>query len=209
MLLSGIHGPQIWQQPVATYVGFDHVLGALPAKDVVGYTLLAAFFLGHLPGCIVHVMAVRRRQGLSMAEPLLQWTPMLIFSASLCAWIGSPRTTILSDNHFVLLCVTLSFVFGRMTTKIILAHLTRQSFPYWTALLLPLVGGAVLVNLPFFGFEAASRATEITYLRAYFVVAVVVYFRWAHLVITAICNHLGINCFTIPQDTYDARKKTR
>ncbi|KAI4097647.1 MAG: hypothetical protein L6R37_006788 [Teloschistes peruensis] len=63
----------------------------------------------------------------------------------------------------------MSFVFGRMTTKIILAHLTRQPFPLWTVMLAPLIGGAVIGNLPLLGFSAVTPNVELWYLRAYFV----------------------------------------
>lgn len=104
--------------------------------------------------------------------------------------------------------MTMSFVFGRMTTKMILAHLTRQSFPYWTVMLFPLVGGAVLGNLPRFGLAAVSAELELTYLYAYFVFAMIVYFRWAFVVTGAICEYLGINALTIPREkTIENRKR--
>jgi len=102
------------------------------------------------------------------------------------------------ENHLVLFCLTMSFVFGRMTTKIILAHLTRQPFPYWTVMLWPLIGGAIIGNLPYLGLPGVSPEVELWYLRGYFVFAVVAYFRWAFLVINSICSYLGINCLTIP-----------
>jgi ethanolaminephosphotransferase len=34
----------------------------------------------------------------------------------------------------------------------------------------------------------------------------VVYFRWAYLVITSICNFLGINALTIPKEKQLANK---
>jgi len=116
----------------------------------------------------------------------------------------------MTENRLVLFCLTMSFVFGRMTTKIILAHLTRQPFPYWTVMLTPLVGGAILGNLPRFGLPAVSVFVELWYLRAYFVFAFVVYFRWAFLVIDSICSYLGINCLTIPTKTqvFNQEKKT-
>jgi ethanolaminephosphotransferase len=103
-------------------------------------------------------------------------------------------------------------VFGRMTTKIILAHLTRQPFPYWTVMLVPMIGGALLVNHPYFtipgtSFGPVSANFELWYLRFYFVFAAIVYGRWALLVITSICDYLGINCLTIPKQT--AEKNAR
>ena len=132
---------------------------------------------------------------------------MVIFTGSLMAWLGSPDSNLLEDNHLCLLCLTLSFVFGRMTTKIILAHLTRQPFPYWTILLAPLVGGAVLVNVSRIGLQPVSAQTEHYYLWAYFVFSMVVYFRWAVLVINSICAYLDINCLTIPKEKWKVLKE--
>lgn len=42
-----------------------------------------------------------------------------------------------------------------------------------------------------------SAELEVLYLRAYFCFAVFAYFRWAHLVVNAICGYLDINCLSI------------
>lgn len=207
MIVSGSYGPEIWRTPLAGLVGFDNVLGEINALDIWVPLLLGSFFVAHLPSCIYNVVLARRAKKLSVFTPFLEWTPIAIFVGSLIAWLGSPHSHLLSDNHLALLCVTLSFVFGRMTTKIILAHLTRQPFPYWTGLLLPLIGGAVLVNLPYMGYEPISAEIENYYLWMYCAVAVVVYFRWAYLVINAICDYLGIQCLTIPEDKWRALKQ--
>lgn len=207
MFVSGFFGPQIWREPLANMVGFSTVLGELSVLDIWVTWLLLSFFVAHLPGCIYNVVNARKAQGLPFAPLLLEWAPMLVFCASLVAWLGSPYSNLLKDNHLCLLCLTLSFVFGRMTTKIILAHLTRQPFPYWTTLLLPLIGGAFLVNLPYLGLRPVSTAVEQYYLWAYFVLSVVVYVRWAYLVINAICDYLGIPCLTIPEEKWRALEK--
>ena len=103
------------------------------------------------PTSIYNVVVARRRQKLPVLPVFLEWTPMVIFTLSCGFWLYSPHTTLLEENRLVLFCLTMSFVFGRMTTKIILAHLTHQPFPYWTVLLAPLIGGAMLANLPSFG----------------------------------------------------------
>jgi ethanolaminephosphotransferase len=77
----------------------------------------------------------------------------------------------------------------------------------WTVMLWPLVGGAVLGNLPRFGFPAVSKNVELGYLWAYLLFAFVVYSRWAWLVTTSICNYLGINCLTIPYEKQVANQK--
>lgn len=80
-------------------------------------------------------------------------------------------------------------------------------------MLAPMIGGALLVNHPYFTipgttFGPLSAKTELWYLRAYFVFAAVVYGRWAHLVITSICDYLGINCLTIPKQTREKNAKS-
>jgi ethanolaminephosphotransferase len=209
MIVSGVYGPQVWHQPLADIVGVSDTLGDLSVTDVWAAFILVAFFVGHLPSCIYHVAQARRAKNLPLAPVLLEWTPMVIFTASLVAWLGSPYSTLLEDNHLCLLSVTMSFVFGRMTTKIILAHLTRQPFPYWTAMLAPLIGGAVLANMPYLGLEPVSAAVEYYYLCGYFVFALIVYFRWAYLVINAICEYLGIQCLTIPEEKWRALRKEK
>ena len=197
MLLSGYYGPQIWTQPITDLINHPEIFGDSSIVDLWIPILLITFFVTHLPACIYNVIKARRALNLPVAPVFLEWTPIVVFTGSAGAWLYSPYSTLMRDNRLVLFCVTMSFVFGRMTTKIILAHLTRQPFPYWTVMLVPLVGGAILGNLPRLGLPAASTAVELWYLRGYLVFAVVVYFRWALLVINSVCAYLGINCLTI------------
>ncbi len=197
MISSGYWGPQIWQRPMAELLGHPEIFGQSTVIDVWIPMLLATFFIAHLPACVYNVVKARRANGLPVAPVFLEWTPIFVFVGSTGAWLYSPYSTLMRENRLVLFCLTMSFVFGRMTTKIILAHLTRQPFPYWTVMLIPLIGGAILGNLPRLGLPAVSVGVELWYLRAYFVFALVVYFRWALLVINSICAYLGINCLTI------------
>ena len=209
MLASGFYGPQIWHKPMSEVVGYEEQLGSLSVQDVWAAVLLLGFFVGHLPSCVYNVIHARREQGLPIAPVFLEWAPMVVFSGALVAWLGSPYSALLRDNHLTLLCLTLSFVFGRMTTKTILAHLTRQPYPYWTVLMAPLVGGAVMVNLPYLGLPAVSAQNEVLYLWGYFILSMIVYFRWAFLVINAICDYLGIRCLTISQDKVTELRRQR
>ncbi|MCJ1255392.1 hypothetical protein MMC24_003208, partial [Lignoscripta atroalba] len=199
MILSGYYGPQIWTDNITDLVGHPEIFGDYSVIDLWIPVLLFTLFFVHLPACINNVAKARRAQGLPLSPVFLEWTPMLVYTLSIGAWLYSPYSTLMRENRLVLFCLTMSFVFGRMTTKIILAHLTRQPFPYWTVMLVPLVGGALLTNLPRIGFPALSVTAELWYLRAYFVFATVVYFRWALLVINSICTYLGINCLTITE----------
>ena len=197
MTLSGYYGPHIWTRPITELVDQPEIFGSSSLIDLWIPILLFSFFVAHLPACVYNVVKARRAQGLPVAPVFLEWTPMAVYVGAIGIWLYSPYSTLMRDNRLVLFCVTMSFVFGRMTTKIILAHLTRQPFPYWTVMLLPLIGGAVLGNLPRVGLPAISAYVELWYLRAYLAFALIVYFRWAFLVIDSICAYLGINCLTI------------
>ena len=74
-------------------------------------------------------------------------------------------------------------------------------------MLTPLLGGAALGNLPRVGLPQVSPSVELWYLRGYFAFAMIVYFRWAFLVINSICAYLGINCLTIPSEKQVANKE--
>lgn len=197
MAISGFFGPQVWHQPLADHFGYRDIIGDVAPLDLWLPMIYVTFFAAHLPACVINVVKARRKNGLPIMPVFLEWTPMIVYSLACAGWLGSPYTHILKDQRLVLFCLTQSLVFGRMTTKIILAHLTRQPFPYWTIMLVPLVVGAAAINLPFFGYPAVTAATELWYLRAYFVFALVVYSRWAVLVISSICDYLEINCLTI------------
>lgn len=206
MAISGIYGPGVWTEPIVNFVGERNLLGYADAvgdtsfRDIWIALLVVSLLTAHIPFCVYHVVRARRSRGLPVAPVFLEWTPMAAYTLGIAAWIYSPYSHLRSDNHLVLFCLTMSFVFGRMTTKMILAHLTRQPFPYWTVMLTPLLGGALVANLPRVGLGAVSARVELAYLYAYFAFAAVVYFRWAFLVVSSICRYLGINALTIPRE---------
>ncbi|KAJ5124829.1 uncharacterized protein N7515_008654 [Penicillium bovifimosum] len=207
MVASGIWGPGIWSQPIVNCINIPQIFGNNSVKDLWVPILVGGFLLGHLPGCVLNVAAARKKQGLPFTPLLKEWIPMLVFTGCNLAWLFSPWSTVLSGNHLVLFCWVIAFVFGRMTTMIILAHLLRQPFPFWTVMQAPLIGGAVLVNLPILGFPAIAPWLELLYLRLYFVFALVIYMHWAVLVINRITTFLGINCLTIRKDKSAARDR--
>lgn len=206
MALSGIFGPDIWAEPIEDLFGEKYLfgladlIGAYSIRDAWIAIIVGSLVFAHMPFCVLNVVRARQQRGLPVAPVFLEWTPMALYTLSIGAWLYSPYSTLRQENHLVLFCLTMSLVFGRMTTKMILAHLTRQPFPYWTIMLAPLVGGAVLGNLPLLGFAPVSARAEHLYLWVYFIFALVVYFRWAYLVITSICDYLGINALTIPRE---------
>lgn len=214
MIMSGIYGPGIWTQPMNHLLG-DHlpglanILGETTFRDIWISLIVGSLVFTQIPFCVYNVVQARRKNGLPVAPVFLEWTPMAVYTISIGLWVFSPYSTLMEENHLMLFCLTLAFVFGRMTTKMILAHLTHQPFPYWTVMLWPLVGGAILGNLPRFGLSQVSAQFELNYLWGYFFFALVVYFRWAFLVVGSICEYLGINALTIPKEKQVANKLAR
>ncbi|EGE01139.1 sn-1,2-diacylglycerol cholinephosphotransferase [Trichophyton equinum CBS 127.97] len=197
IIVAGYYGPEIYSRPLADGIGYADLIGNVTFLDIWVFVLLTSFFTAHLPECVYNVVQARRRNGLPVLPIFLEWTSIIISTISAISWVYSPYSFILKDNHLVLFAVTLCFVFGRMTTKIILAHLTRQPFPYWTVLITPLIGGAVLVNLPAIGLPAVGATVELWYLWGYLAFAFAAYMHWALYVIGRITAFLDINCLTI------------
>ncbi|KAK2741886.1 hypothetical protein FQN57_005445 [Myotisia sp. PD_48] len=197
IIAAGYYGPEIYSRPLADAFGNKETFGTTTFLDLWVIVILVSFSIAHFPACVYNVIRTRQKKGLPVLPVFLEWTPIVVSSVSAVSWVYSPYSSILRDNHLVLFAIAMSFVFGRMTTKIILAHLTKQPFPYWTVLITPLIGGAILTNLPRIGLPAVSAGIELWYLWAYLVFAFVGYAHWALFVIDRITTFLGINCLTI------------
>jgi ethanolaminephosphotransferase len=200
MLVSAIWGPGIWRQPLAELLPSltQLVKPTTLLKDAfMAMTYLALFFV-HIPFCIYNVYKARSAKGLDTASTLLQWLPLGLFTGGAAAWIGSPYGTILRDNHMILFGILCCLVFGRMTTKIILAHLLKQPFPMFTVQLIPLLAGAAIINAPLVGLQQCSAQQEVKMLWICLGLSTVMYFSWAEHVIRDFTAYLGISCLTIP-----------
>lgn len=207
MAASGYYGPHIYSYKIAECLGHPELFGEHTLQELWVVVLSVSFCSAHLPACVYNVIEARKRQNLPIIPVFFEWLPILVSSLAAVSWLYSPYSHLLKENRLVLFAVTLSFVFGRMTTKIILAHLTRQPFPYWTVLLTPLIGGALIGNLPRFGLPMVSKGFELWYLRTYLVFAFLTYMHWAFFVINRITTYLGINCLTIREDKSKAREQ--
>ena len=72
-----------------------------------------------------NVYTARKSRGQSFLPTLPQLAPIVIFFAAHYAWLLSPYSRILDNGGLMRVGLTMTFVFGRMTTKIILVF----SFP--------------------------------------------------------------------------------
>ncbi|RKP05961.1 sn-1,2-diacylglycerol cholinephosphotransferase [Thamnocephalis sphaerospora] len=215
LCISGVYGPDVWFQLFhETFAGIlpSSLLNLVPADmaliDLLVSSMLFLLVFTQLPACLYGVNVACKRKGTSFAGAIAQLLPMAIYLVATISWILSPYSSLLANNHLILFTVTVGLVFGRVATKIILAHLTRMPFPWFTVMMIPLVAGSLMVNAPYlFGATVLTADTELYYLCAFTVFATVAYGHWALLVIDRFCTHLGIRCLTIPHGKTAAAAK--
>ncbi|KAI9504024.1 hypothetical protein GGI25_000900 [Coemansia spiralis] len=191
--VSGIWGPAIWHVPASQ--GLPLIGSLFPASWELMDSMLAitcvAMLIGHCFLCCWNVYEVCKEQKRSFVATLPQMGQYVVFVSSCYVWLSN-TTTIFANNHLVLFLVTAGTVFGRIVSKIILAHLTEMPFPSYTVQMVPLVVGAILARLGMF-----SPSTELLFLVLSSVFVVAAYLHWALVVIERFCEFLGINCLTI------------
>lgn len=201
-IFSGIYGPQLWQTPLNAY--FDSLpsyMENMSLIDVYIWFIGIMFFLTHVPMCFYAMYKACRAKGKPFIRCMI-WDnlPIVIYTAAYYMWITSPYSYILSHEHFAIYLLAVGIVFGRICSKIILAHLTKSESPSPTGLLIPLVIGAIIANLPVYTSmdPIFTPQSEYFYIIFYFLLVLVLYLRWAILVIDSICTYLDISCLTIP-----------
>ncbi|KAI9323636.1 CDP-alcohol phosphatidyltransferase-domain-containing protein [Dichotomocladium elegans] len=203
--ISGHYGPSVWATPLDKILPAQWILtpsiGATTASYAVLWGIGFLFVFTHVPVCFYAMYkACAKKKQPFISTMIIQNMPIITYTAAFLSWVLSPYSFILSHHHFILYTITTGIVFGRMATKIILAHLTKAPFPRFTVLLFPLIGGAVISNLPRLTTipPIFTPESEFLYLCAYFLFALVAYLRWAVVVINSFCSYLGIRCLTIP-----------
>ncbi|KAI8089769.1 CDP-alcohol phosphatidyltransferase-domain-containing protein [Halteromyces radiatus] len=206
-IISGLYGPSVYNLPVSYYLPqLKTYLPSMMTSLSVSHALIAfiAFMaiFTHLPVCFYAMYkACRKNNKPFVRTMLIQNMPIAVYSIAFISWVSSPYSTILSHHHFILYAITTGIVFGRIASKIILAHLTKSRFPRFTVLLVPLIIGAIITNLPRLNAidPIFTPESEYLFICGYFVFAVLAYLRWAVVVINSFCSYLGINCLTIPK----------
>jgi len=139
MAMSALYGPGFYHQPAADVLGWPFTDRSIMMSDLFVVMCLFAFFFGHLPSwyplllflliSFYNVYCARKARGQSFIPTLLQLTPIAIFFAAHYAWLLSPYSMVLERGGLMRVGLVMTFVFGRMTTKIILV---RSSTPLQT-----------------------------------------------------------------------------
>jgi ethanolaminephosphotransferase len=202
MVMSGILGPEFWK------TGLNDVFGSATPEFVKDYTLTDLMFafitlmvlICLLPVSFYNVYKTCQRQGRSFLSTLPQHLSFSVYVVSGYLWLASPFSHIFEDENFILFALTIGIVFGRMATKIILAHVTKTDFPMFTVQLIPLLVGAILTNVPvvFHTKPILTPKFEYYYLWSYFGFVLIAYIYWATIVIRQFRSYLKIRCLHIP-----------
>ncbi|KAI8144776.1 hypothetical protein BJV82DRAFT_606218 [Fennellomyces sp. T-0311] len=201
--VSGIYGPAIWQTPVGHVIAPKYLPSWLATMSFsyAWITLVVSFgMLTHSPLCFYTMFQACRKNGKPFVSTMIvECAPIVVYCVATYTWCMSPYSYILSHHYLVPFAVAIGIVFGRMASKIILAHLTKTAFPKYTILLIPLALGACIANLPKLpGMPVLfTPQTELMYIVSFLLFSAVVYLRWAIAVINAFCRYLGIRCFSI------------
>ncbi|GAA5863273.1 hypothetical protein JCM8547_002885 [Rhodosporidiobolus lusitaniae] len=217
--VSALKGPGWWANAISetglkSIPPFSFFPGKWQVLDAAMFMLAAAFLTSHLPLCIwnvyKHITQPRRRPltsrpagsrltPFSPAEAFSQLLPLLGFTVFAGVWVLSPKSSMLREGRLIEFAVLVCFLYGQLSSKIIIAQLTKGVFPYSPTLLLPLFIPAVLVNLPYLHLPLLLPPhLEALYLHLACLFSFASYAFSAHAVLEAFCRHLGIRALRIP-----------
>ncbi|GAA6057335.1 hypothetical protein NBRC10513_006799 [Rhodotorula toruloides] len=214
---TGIKGSSWWLLTVSEALGDVAVLPTswrMNQLAVAFFTL--AFVATQLPLCLRNVhsqLTSPPRRSLtrpgrhsttlnppSPAEAFQQLFPIVGFSVLTVMWVLSPQSVMLQGGgKLVEFALVVCYLFGQLSSKIILAHLTKGLFPFSWPLLIPLAIPAIAVNTPYLGLPSLLPPTlETLYLHLLLALSLLSYTLSAHAVLSSFCGYLGISCLTIP-----------
>ncbi|KAI9482914.1 MAG: hypothetical protein EXX96DRAFT_556096 [Benjaminiella poitrasii] len=202
-VISGICGPMIWKTQLTSIIpsGLPSYMQNLTLNDAYIWFIGLMFLFTHVTACFYAMYKACCLKGKPFVRTMLydNW-PIMLYTTSFYLWVTSPYSFILSHQHYAVYLLAVGVVFGRICSKIILAHLTKSPSPFPTVMLIPLVLGAIITNLPLYinMDPIFTPRSEYVYLVCYFIIASIMYLHWAVRVIDSICTYLGIRCLVIP-----------
>ncbi|KAG0180850.1 hypothetical protein DFQ28_000331 [Apophysomyces sp. BC1034] len=196
---SGVYGAASWHVSLTEIWFFGWLPRGTTAAQVFVWGTVVLFFIMHFPVVFYSIYKACKEKSLDCFHAfMVTLLPMIVFCCAEYYWIASPDSIILQDEHLVLFSLATGTLFGSMASNIILAHLTRSSYPKLTGIVASVVAMAVLVNSQsVLGIRLISAQAEYVLLWLLLTAAVVYYGIWAKLVIDGFCQYLGIRCFVI------------
>jgi ethanolaminephosphotransferase len=128
-------------------------------------------------------------------KPILNLVPFaLVTTLAITIYALNPEPS--KFPNFVLYFLIWGFGFACAVAKIIVAHVSKGPFPFWTPAFLPLIVTALrFLNekyalIPFHGSTTVFLSVGLVY-------CVLVYLRLVVGIISQICDYLKISCFRV------------
>ncbi|OCH95703.1 Choline/ethanolaminephosphotransferase [Obba rivulosa] len=213
-LITAIFGPRFWDQNFITLSGLNRY--PFIAKNVPYLGLNEAFmvFAGfglafNIITSYINVYKSRVSNKKGPLVPLLFLLPLPVSAAIEVFWLSSPsfkRSAIINSPHFVPFLCAWGLQFAHQVSRIILAHLTKQPFPWWDSMWIWSIVGALDANMPFLlnrpPLIQSSPQRMAIFVYTTLAISFLSYARFCTLAINDITEYLGIACFTV-------RKKDR
>ncbi|KAJ3483154.1 hypothetical protein NLI96_g6509 [Meripilus lineatus] len=155
-LISGIFGPEFWDTPVLTFLRLENVPSIAHYIPNIGLNEAFMAFGGiglafNIITSYINVYKAKRDSGENRFKPLLLLLPLPISVAIEVFWLRSPsfsRSFIINSPLFVPFLCAWGLQFAHQVSRIILAHVTKQPFPWWDAMWVWSIIGAVDANMP-------------------------------------------------------------
>lgn len=191
-ILTGALGPQIWSSPVS--LGPFHFARAGHLFAWVAIPLIVPTVGCNYYEAWRHAGACGQSQPRTLLRAVGFTIPFAVFSASLFGWaLAAPD---LWAAYPAVMVWMSGFNFFYLVSRLILSHLTHTQFPFFLKALMPMAAGAA--NAAWGAARGAPPPVpNVTMLAAVFTVSAVFNSWRIYCMITQICTHLRIRCFSI------------
>ncbi|KAI0783172.1 Choline/ethanolaminephosphotransferase [Abortiporus biennis] len=208
-IVSGIFGPQFWDTGVLTFFHLEEVEQVTKYVPNIGlnetFMFLAGIGLGfNIITSYINVYQAKAASGQGRFQPLLHLIPFPLTAAIEIFWLRSPsfsRSFIINSPLFIPFLCAWGLQFAHQVGRMILAHVTKQPFPYWDAMWVWSIVGALDANMPLLlnrpPLIQHSPKNVTIFIFVTLIVSFLSYARFCTLVINDITNYLGIACFTV------------
>ncbi|KAF8527387.1 Choline/ethanolaminephosphotransferase [Hysterangium stoloniferum] len=212
--LSGMYA--MWDTGILTVLHLEHIdiishnvrnVGLNEAFMIFGALALAF----NIISSYTNVYKSCCRNNRSVLRPLLSLLPFPITVLLQVLWLTAPGSRIIHTPLFVPFICAWGLQFAHQVGRMILAHVTGSTFPYWNWIWVWFALGAADANAQrLFGVDPVFQGSYIgTKIFVYLTLIVTFFFyeRFVTLVITEITNYLGIACFTVRKKDVDGQWK--
>ncbi|KZT73418.1 Choline/ethanolaminephosphotransferase [Daedalea quercina L-15889] len=208
-LISGVFGATFWDQRFLDVTRLRNI----PAIEqrIPDIALNEAFMvfgaLGLAFNIVVSYINVFKHRLSTKQNPFKPLIFLLPFPVSVLTevlWLSAPtfkESAILHSPLVIPFMSSWGLQFAHQVSRMILAHVTKQPFPWWDSMWIWSIVGAVDANLPVLldrePLIQSSRRNTAIFVYVTLAVSFLSYARFCTLVISDITNYLGIACFTV------------